>query len=117
AFLDEHHPGGSPDDWPGPRADVGTRAADDFADSARVEHGVHGFGVDVLPARLAGDADEQSAPPPHGHHVYHNGHHTFGPGTESLFQRAAAARQRVRQNQSRATAARRATRRGYTTFT
>jgi hypothetical protein len=42
-------------------------------DSARVEHGVDGHGVDLLPARLAGDDDDQSTPPPHGHHGHHHG--------------------------------------------
>ncbi len=47
------------------------RAGNDFAGPAGVEHGLHDHGVDLLPARLAGDDDEQPAPPPHGHHVHH----------------------------------------------
>ncbi len=55
-----------------------------------VEHGLHDHGVDVLPARLAGDADEQPAPPPHGHHGHHLHVYSAQPGTEPLFQRPSA---------------------------
>ena len=71
----------------GHRTRVRARAGNGVAGSAGLEHGLHDHGVDVLSARLAGNADEQSAPPPHGHHGHHLHLHFAQPGTEPLFQR------------------------------
>ncbi len=88
----EHYPRCSRDIRTGHRPRDCARAGNDSAHSAGVEHGVDDHGVDILPARLAGDDDDQPAPAPHGHHVHHAVIHSDQPGTESLFQRLFAQR-------------------------
>ena len=62
---------------------LGTRRGDGAAVAAGVRVLLHDHGLDVLPARLAGGADGQQAPPPGDHHGRHDGVRAAGPVAQS----------------------------------